>query len=111
MRINQLFILVTLSLTIGACNLLTPPPNQTAGQQPPPRVDFASAAKKLGVTETQLKAALGVPEKLPTQPLSSPPPRPDIKGAATKLGVTESKLVEALGIPPKPPGDQSSTTK
>lgn len=106
MRINQLLVLVTLSLTIGACNLLTPPPNSTGGIQPPPRIDFAAAAQKLGITETQLKSALGVPEKPPTQPLVSPPPRPDIKGAATKLGVPESKLIEALGIPPKPPVDQ-----
>ncbi len=110
MRINQLFILVIFSLTIGACSMFTPP-NGIGGIQPPPRIDFASAAQKLGVTETQLKSALGVPEKPPIQPLSAPPPRPDIKGAATKLGVTESKLIEALGIPPHPPGDPSSTPR
>ncbi len=110
MRINQLFFLVIFSFTIGACNML-PSPNGTGGLQPPPRIDFASAAQKLGVSETQLKSALGVPEKPPTQPLSSPPPRPDIKGAATKLGVTESKLIEALGLPPHPPGDPSSTSR
>ncbi|MBD2435582.1 hypothetical protein [Nostoc sp. FACHB-110] len=87
------------------------PPNGPGALQPPPRIDFALAAKKLGVTETQLKSALGVPEQPPTQPLSSPPPRPDLKGAATKLGVTESKLIEALGLPPHPPGDPSSTPK
>ncbi|WP_228013319.1 hypothetical protein [Nostoc edaphicum] len=66
----------------------------------PPRPDFAAAATKLGVTEAQLKAALGVPGDR-----SQRPPRPDFKAAAAKLGVTEQQLIDALGVPPHPPGD------
>ena len=78
-----------------------------AQQQPPrrqpPRIDFAAAAQKLGVTEAKLKEALGVPAEPPVLP--PPPPPPDFKGAAAKLGVTEQQLIEALGVPPHPPGD------
>ncbi|KAF3889327.1 MULTISPECIES: hypothetical protein [Nostocales] len=111
MKINRLLILTAVPLTIGACSFLAPPPNGTGGLQPPPRIDFNTAAKKLGVTEVQLKAALKVPEKLPIEPSSTPPPPPDIKGAATKLGISERKLIEVLGIPPHPPNAQPSTTK
>jgi hypothetical protein len=79
-------------------------PNQTQGQgqqKPHPRIDFAAAAAKLGISEAQLKQALGVPETPPTN--GERPPRPDFKAAATKLGITEQKLIEALGIPPRPP--------
>jgi len=79
---------------------IKPPQRQEEQHRPPgPPIDFATAAKKLGVTEAQLKTALGIPLE--------PPPRPDIKGAATKLNVTEDKLIEALGLPPRPPGDCS----
>jgi hypothetical protein len=71
----------------------------------PPRPDFAAAAQKLGVSEANLKAALGVPANPPTTPPTQGqrPPRPDFKAAAAKLGVTEEQLVNALGIPPRPP--------
>jgi hypothetical protein len=52
----------------------------------PPEVDLASAAAKLGVRESELRAALG-------------PPPPDLAAAAQKLGITEEALIEALGIP------------
>jgi hypothetical protein len=110
MIIKRLFILAVVPLTIGACSFLAPPPNGIEGTQPPPPLDFANAAKKLGVSEAQLKAALKMPEK-PPAPSSSPPPRPDIKGAAVKLGVSEKQLIEALGMPPNPPGEQPSPTK
>jgi DNA-binding FadR family transcriptional regulator len=42
----------------------------------------------LGVSETDLKAALGLPDNLP--------PRPDLAAAATQLGVSETDLREAL---------------
>ena len=72
----------------------------------PPRPDFAAAATKLGVTEAQLKAALGVPANPPNPgDRSQRPPRPDFAAAATKLGVTEAQLKAALGVPPHPPSD------
>ncbi|MEA5504301.1 hypothetical protein VB735_14495 [Halotia wernerae UHCC 0503] len=83
-------------------------PNQRPeGQRRPPRPDFAAAATKLGVTEQQLKDALGVPANPPTQgDRNQRPPRPDLKAAAAKLGVTEQQLKDALGVPANPPGDR-----
>lgn len=51
------------------------------GTNPP---DLAAAAKKLGITESQLKDALG-------------PPPPDFSAAAKKLGIAESDLRAAMG--------------
>ena len=81
----------------------------------PPRIDFAAAAKQLGITEAKLIEALGLPAKPPeppsdnkNRPLYPPPPPPlDIPGAAKKLGVTEAQLIQILGIPPRPPGDRN----
>jgi hypothetical protein len=68
--------------------------------------DFAAAAQKLGVSEADLKAALGVTSDLQGTPgTAGQRPRLDIKGAAAKLGITEEQLVNALGIPPRPPQD------
>jgi hypothetical protein len=88
----------------------TPPSNNNVGQTPPsdnstmpappeggiqgerpamPEIDYAAAAATLGVTEEQLKAALGDMEQGPT----------DIAAAAQQLGVSEDALREALGIP------------
>jgi len=55
----------------------TDTPNQPPSErQRPPRPDFAAAAAKLGVTEQQLKDALGVPANPPTpgDRQASPPP-------------------------------------
>ncbi|MEH2425086.1 MAG: hypothetical protein V7K48_30535, partial [Nostoc sp.] len=81
------------------------PPNQPPeGQRRPPRPDFKAAAAKLGVTEAQLKAALGVPANPPNPgDRNQRPPRPDFKAAAAKLGVTEAQLKAALGVPANPP--------
>lgn len=49
--------------------------------------DFAAAAAQLGVSEDQLKAALGVPAERP---------QPDFAGAAAQLGTTEAELRSAL---------------
>ncbi|MEA5552670.1 hypothetical protein VB713_17140, partial [Anabaena cylindrica UHCC 0172] len=77
----------------------SPQPNQR-----PPHPDFQAAAAKLGVTEQQLKAALGVPANPPSQGNGNQrPPRPDFKTAAAKLGVTEQQLKAALGVPANPP--------
>ena len=59
------------------------------GAQGGPAIDTAAAAKKLGITEVQLKAAFGT-----TMP-------PDTAAAAKKLGVTEAVLLDALGAPAK----------
>jgi hypothetical protein len=66
--------------------------------------DFAAAAQKLGISEADLKAALGVTSDSQATP-GTPGQRPrlDIKGAAATLGITEEQLVNALGIPPRPP--------
>lgn len=82
----------------------TEPTQERSHPMLPPSQDFASAAKKLGITEAQLVEALGLPPKPPESDRESArPPRPDFAAAAQKLGTTESKLVEALGLPPKPP--------
>ena len=80
----------------------------------PPRIDFAAAAKQLGITEAKLIEALGLPAKPPEAPTTTnsppclpPPPPLDIPGAANKLGVTEAQLIKVLGIPPRPPGDRN----
>lgn len=81
------------------------PPAQNGGQpgnnQPPrpgsgnelapntpngPRPDLAAAPAKLGITEQQLRDALG-------------PPPPNFANAAAKLGITEQQLRAALGVP------------
>ncbi|PSN12993.1 hypothetical protein C7293_17825 [filamentous cyanobacterium CCT1] len=49
---------------------------------------LANAAAQLGVSEADLKAALGLP--------AEPPPRPDLATAATQLGISETDLREAL---------------
>jgi hypothetical protein len=54
---------------------------------PAPAMDLATAAAKLGVTETQLREALGEFQGLP-----------DMAAAAAKLGVAEDSLREALGV-------------
>ena len=75
---------------------------QTGGQAPggnqqqsgPPQINLAAAAETLGVTELELKNALGDPTQGP----------PDFDAAAVILGVTVEELIEALGIPPGGPG-------
>lgn len=67
-----------------------PPEGMVPGEGPPaPMMDLATAAAKLGVTEPQLREALGDMEQGP----------PDIAAAASKLGVSEDSLQEALGFP------------
>ena len=51
-----------------------------------PMPDLAAAAKKLGITETQLKNALG--DQIP----------PDLSVASKNLGITETELKAALGV-------------
>lgn len=49
---------------------------------------LTAAAAQLGVSEADLKAALGLP--------AEPPPRPDLAAAATQLSISEADLREAL---------------
>lgn len=57
-----------------------PPGNQG------PRPDLAAAAAKLGISEAQLRAALG-------------PPPPNLAAAASRLGISEQDLRRALSVP------------
>ncbi|HEY9613069.1 MAG TPA: hypothetical protein V6C93_27225 [Allocoleopsis sp.] len=77
------------------------PNQQQQGRKNHRGPDFAAAAQKLGISEAQLKEALGVPTTPPAP--GERPPRPDFKAAAAKLGITEQQLVDALGVPPHPP--------
>ena len=61
-----------------------PPMGQMGQMRPMP--DLAAAAKKLGITETQLKNALG--DQIP----------PDLSVASKNLGITETELKAALGV-------------
>jgi hypothetical protein len=66
-----------------------PPQGFTPGERPAtPEIDWAVAAAKLGVTEEQLKEAVGDLQSAP----------PDLAAAANKLGVTEDALRETLGF-------------
>lgn len=81
------------------------PPEQSPAEQRPPgrqhrQIDFAAAASELGISEAELREALGVTADSSTQTGHR---RLDIPGAAASLNVTEERLVEALGIPPRPP--------
>jgi hypothetical protein len=78
------------------------PPNGGApGEKAPaPVIDYAAASAKLGVTETQLREALGDTTQGPS----------DFAAAAKILGVSEEALQEALGLPAggPPPGNPPS---
>ena len=68
------------------------PPMNGSGQQPPPGQqgqgpDLTAVAAKLGVSEADLRAALG-------------PPPPDLAAAAAQLGISEADLRAGLGPPP-----------
>jgi hypothetical protein len=74
-----------------------PPNGGVPGEKPPaPVIDYAAAAVKLGVTETQLREALGDTTQGP----------PDMAAIAETLGVTEEAPQQALGLPAggPPPG-------
>ena len=109
-RQAQLMLVTAIPVLVGTFNLISlnranaeasfhqiaqapQPPNQPPdAQHRPPRIDFAAAAAKLGVTEAKLKDALGVPAKPPSpSDRNQRPPRPDFNGAAQKLRVTEQQ--------------------
>ncbi|MBT3190644.1 MAG: hypothetical protein HN736_13205 [Anaerolineae bacterium] len=64
------------------------PQGQNDGQQPP-QIDFAAAASTLGITEDELKSAMGEPGQGP----------PDFLTVAAQLGISEEALITALGLP------------
>jgi hypothetical protein len=72
----------------GSDNMTPPQGGAPGDRQAMPSIDYAAAAQKLGVTEQQLKDALGET----TQGL------PDFAVAAQTLGVSEETLREALGF-------------
>ncbi len=127
MNIRQILVLTAIPVWFGTFGLMSlhqanaankfqqiaqatdTPKQPPSDRQRPPRPDLKAAAAKLGVTEAQLKAALGVPANPPTPgDRNQRPPRPDLKAAAAKLGVTEQQLIDALGIPPRPQGDRQA---
>jgi hypothetical protein len=62
-------------------------PNRDFGNNPPPRrPNLATAANKLGISEQNLRNALGAPP-------------PNLGEAASRLGISEQKLRDALGVP------------
>ena len=74
-----------------------PPNDGVPGEKPSaPVIDYAAAAAKLGVTEAQLREALGESNQGP----------PDMAAIAETLGISEEALQEALGLPAgsPPPG-------
>ena len=74
-----------------------PPEGVAPGDRPSaPVMDLAAAAAKLGVTEQQLRDALGDAGQRPL----------NLATAAEKLGISEGSLREALGLPEGgfPPG-------
>lgn len=60
-------------------------PPQNFGNPPPRHPDLAIAARKLGISEQQLREALG-------------PPPPNLGTAASRLGISERVLRDALGV-------------
>lgn len=119
MVIRQFLALAAISLTLGACsfpgssanlpaqNSSQPNEQPAAVQRPDRKINLATVAQKLGVSEAKLKEALGVPVN-PNDAPGKQPPRPDLKGSASKLGVSEEQLREALGIPTVPPSNLPS---
>ncbi len=82
-----------------------PPEGSVSDNMSRPMMDFAAAAAKLGVTEQQLREALGSTSQGPL----------DFAAAAKQLGVSEQSLREALGFPEgtppagNPPSKQAPT--
>lgn len=71
-------------------NMPAPPDDGARGNRPTAlEMDLAAAAEKLGVTEEQLREALGDMKQGP----------PDLAAAAEKLGISVDLLQEALGMP------------
>ena len=61
-------------------------PGRSGRSRPGGHPDLAAAASRLGISEQQLRNALG-------------PPPPDLVAAARRLGISEQQLRNALGVP------------
>ena len=66
----------------------TPPGVISGDNRAPPSMDLTAAAAKLGVTEAELREAMG----------GGSQERPDFAAVAEKLGVTEEAIREAFGF-------------
>lgn len=89
LRISLAAIIAASFFSLG--NPATAQPAKGMGTGP----DFSAAAESLGITEDELRSALGGPP-------------PNFSEAAKKLGISEEKLAETLppppeGGPPHPP--------
>ena len=67
--------------------------------RPQNRPNLEPVAAEFGVSEAELREAMGKPERNGEQARGQRRPRLDITGAASQLGVTEAELIAALGIP------------
>ena len=85
MHLKLRMLLVTLisasCLTLANSVIAQPPGGMGAGP------DFSAAAETLGITEDELRDALGGPP-------------PNFADAAKKLGISEEKLTEVIPAPP-----------
>ena len=109
-RIKAIAILIVLIIGLTACSGLADeaqdlPSNEQvtlpAGQTGQPQLDLVSAAKELGITEEELRTALGPPQQ------GAPP---DFAAVASELGVTQQELMDALGAPTGAPPNSPQPT-
>lgn len=117
-KIALLSLVFVSSLIFSACGTKTaqtspdaqqsqrPNPSGVPGQQMAPKMDFAVAAEKLGVSEQALKEAMGINETAAAA--TEPDHRPDLETVAEKLNVTIEKLQSALGMDKLGPGPSGS---
>ena len=98
-------LILTLGLSVGAASIVSAqgqgpesplqeqsdgrPSRGQNGEGRDSKIDTAAAAETLGVSETDLQAALGEPGQ----------GKPEFATVAAELGVTEEVLIGALGIP------------
>jgi hypothetical protein len=75
-------------------------PEGTPGQNRPEmkEIDYVGAADILGVTEDELKEALGIDDETEVSGTPGQPKMMDLATAAETLGITEDELKEALGM-------------
>ena len=111
-RIKIIAILTVLIIGLTACtvlpeetqNLLSAEQATLPAEQPSqtvrPQFDLASAAKQLGVTEEELKSALGPPGQGP----------PDFAAVAAKLDVPQQELIDSLNVPTGDPANSNQAT-
>lgn len=82
LRIFLATLITASSLSLANSVIAQPPGGMGAGP------DFSAAAETLGITEDELRDALGGPP-------------PNFAEAAKKLGISEEKLTEVIPAPPE----------